>query len=87
VAGQPSALSAYDGPDASRVVCQMYSGSADELPRPDERRQNDGIDFLVYRRGGVTLAFWQEGRVVCVLATNLDVDDAVALAFAKAVRG
>jgi anti-sigma factor RsiW len=86
VGGQPSALFAYDGPDVRRLLCQMYAGSVATLPPPAERRTNDGIEFLVYRLGEVTVVFWQEGTAVCALAADGDADAAVRLAFAKAVR-
>lgn len=86
VGGQPSALFAYDGPDTRRLLCQMYAGSISTLPPPDERRSNDGIEFLVYHLGEVTVVFWQEGKAVCALAADGDADAAVRLAFAKAVR-
>jgi hypothetical protein len=42
--------------------------------------------FLIYRRGALTLVFWQEGDVICVLASDIAPEAAVALAFAKAVK-
>ena len=86
VAGAPSALFAYEGAGSLRMLCQMYTGTVADLPAPIERRTNDEIEFSVYREAEVTLVFWQEGRVVCVLAANGDPDAAVELAFAKAVR-
>lgn len=86
VAGAPSALFAYEGAGQLRALCQMYAGSVADLPTPAERRANDEIAFLVYRDGDVTLVFWQEGRIVCVLAANGNPDAAIELAFAKAVK-
>jgi hypothetical protein len=40
----------------------------------------------MYREGDVTVVFWQEGSVVCVLAANGDAGAAIKLAYAKAVR-
>jgi hypothetical protein len=64
----------------------MYRGRTAELPYTAERRVHDGIGFLVYRRDGVTLVFWQEGEVVCVLASDVAPEEVVALAFAKAMK-
>ncbi len=86
VAGRPSALFAYRGAGDLALLCQMYLGNVEELPSPDQRRSNDGIDFLVYHEGDVTTVFWQEGPVVCVLVANGDREAAIRLAFAKAVR-
>ncbi len=86
VSNAPSALFAYAGPGDLRLLCQMYAGDVRALPPPAERRTHNGIDFLVYREGEVTVVFWQEGDVVCVLAANGDPAAAVQLAFAKAVK-
>lgn len=86
LAGRPSALFAYENADGRRVLCQMYQGRLSELPHGAEERQHDGIRFRIYRAGALTLVFWQEGSVVCVLATDGDPDTAIELAYAKAVK-
>jgi anti-sigma factor RsiW len=86
VDGQPSALFAYRGPDDLALLCQMYQGHVSALPSPDERRTNDGIEFLVYRDGDLTVVFWQEGEIVCMLVANGDREASIRLAFAKAVK-
>lgn len=84
--GRPSALFAYAGPDGRRLVCQMYPGRVDELPAPTARRSHDGIEFRTYERDGLTLVFWQEGDVVCVLTGEGPAEAVIQLAFAKAVK-
>src|SRR6266851_3184827 len=86
VAGRPSALFAYTGPDAAPLICEMYGGTLAELPRAAQQRVHDGITFRVYRVSGMTLVFWQEGAVVCVLASEGNTDEVVQLAYAKAVK-
>jgi len=86
VAGRPSALFAYTGPDAAPLICEMYGGTLAQLPRAAQQRVRDGITFRIYRVGGMTLVFWQEGAVVCVLASQRNTDEVVQLAYAKAVR-
>jgi len=86
VAGHRSALFVYRHANGALVVCRMYRGRTDELPREAERRTHDGIDFFIYRRGSATTVFWQEGSVVCVLASAIPRDEAVSLAFAKAIK-
>jgi hypothetical protein len=49
-------------------------------------RENNGIRFHVYRKDGLTLVFWQEGTVMCVLASDAPGEEVIQLAFAKAVR-
>ena len=84
--GRPSALFAYRGPEGRDLVCQMYEGRLADLPRPDEVREHDGIRFQVYRMGRLTLVFWQEGNLVCVLASDAESEAVIQLAFGKAVK-
>jgi len=83
---RPSALFAYRGPAGRDLVCQMYEGRLGDLPRPDEVRQHNGITFQVYRARGLTLVFWQEGAVVCVLASDAESEAVIQLAYAKAAK-
>ncbi len=86
VGGRDGALIAYRAADGRVLLCQMYEGSVADLPEPIGRRTNDGITFHLYRDGDVTLVFWQEGAIVCVLAAEGDPETAIQLAFAKAVK-
>jgi anti-sigma factor RsiW len=81
-----SALFAYRGPEDRDLVCQMYEGRLADLPPPDDVREHDGIRFQVYRAGELTLVFWQEGAVVCVLASDAASETVIQLAYAKAVK-
>jgi anti-sigma factor RsiW len=83
---RPSALFAYRGPEGRDLVCQMYEGRLAELPRSDDVREHDGITFQVYRSGELTLVFWQEGAVVCVLASDAEPEAVIQLAYGKAVK-
>ena len=84
--GRTSAFFAYRGPGDTSLVCQMYEGRVDELPATDDVREHNGIRFYVHRSGNLTLVFWQEDGVVCVLASDARPEDVVQLAFAKARR-
>jgi anti-sigma factor RsiW len=84
--GRPSALFLYRNAEGRLLLCQMFEARMEELEAPDETRVHDGIRFQVYRRDGLTLVFWQEGTVVCVLVSDLPSEEIVQLAFAKAVR-
>lgn len=86
LAGRPSALFVYVGPDAMPVICEMYRGTLAELPRASEQRVHDGVTFRIYRMKGLTLVFWREGAVVCVLSSAGESEAVVQLAYAKAVR-
>lgn len=85
LAGRPSALYAYRTPSGARLVCQMYEGRLADLPPPAEVRESNGFRFQVYTRDGITLVFWQEGDLVCVLASELQAEEVIALAQAKAM--
>jgi anti-sigma factor RsiW len=84
--GRTSALYAYRDSEGHDLVCQMFPGRLVELPRTDDVRDHNGIAFHVYRMEGLTLVFWQEGAVVCVLASDADSEAVIQLAYAKAVK-
>lgn len=86
VNGQPSALFVYRGPAGQTLVCQMYEGRIIDLPAPTSRVSRNGIDFFVFRREGLTMVFWQEGDLVCVLAGEGDPQVVIDLATAKAMK-
>lgn len=83
LAGQTSALFVYQGGEEKTLVCQMYSGRLEQLPPADEVRNHRGFRFQIYRQERVTVVFWQEGEVVCVLAGDFGEREIVALAFEK----
>ncbi len=85
LAGRPSALYTYRTPSGARLVCQMYEGRLADLPPPDDVREQNGFRFQVYTRGTATMVFWQEGELVCVLASELPAAEVIALAVAKAM--
>jgi hypothetical protein len=43
------------------------------------------MHFVIYERRGVTLVFWMEGDVMCVLSSDIGREEVVGLAFAKAM--
>src|SRR5262249_57750763 len=86
IAGRPSALFVYRRDDGHTVLCQMFAGRLPDLPVPYEQREHGGFTFRIYRRDGLTLAFWQEGEIVCVLVAVGDSRGPVEAAFARATR-
>jgi anti-sigma factor RsiW len=86
VAGHPSALFVYQGDDGKLILCQMFAGRLADLPPPAAVREHDGIQFHVHRQEGLTIVFWQEGDVLCVLASQIPAEEVIQLAFAKAVK-
>ena len=86
LAGRPSALFAYRDANGVLMVCRMYLGVLAELPQPSRTLEHNGITFHVYERDGRTLVFWEEGDVVCVLASDAPAQAVIELSFAKAVK-
>jgi anti-sigma factor RsiW len=86
LAGERSAFFVYEGPGGRILVCQMFRSRVTDLPAGAVLRQHGGIAFHVYQREGLTMVFWQEGEVACVLVSRGDPEEVVQLAFAKAVR-
>jgi anti-sigma factor RsiW len=82
---QPAALFVYRGADNQILHCRMYPGAVSELPAGATQRENNGIKFQVYQKNGVTMVFWQEGKIVCALSSDIAPEDVVQLAFAKAM--
>lgn len=76
----------YRGEGNKILVCQMYEGNAEDLPGDPQLRRNEGITFSIYRKEGETLAFWQEGSVTCVLASDIAPEEVIGLAFGKAMK-
>jgi len=86
LAGRPSALFVYLGEKEKALICEMYEGRVEELPPAAERREHGGFTFFIYRDRGKTAVFWQEGPVTCVLVSDIDSEEVIALAFAKAMK-
>ena len=85
LAGQPSALFVYRGPAGEELLCQMFPGQVAQLPAGAERRENKGIEFFIYRKGGTTAVFRQEGTIICALVSDIAPEAVTQLAFAKAM--
>jgi anti-sigma factor RsiW len=84
----PSAFFVYRNGPGKILVCQMFRGNVSELPlgQRSSLRENNDIQFFVYHLEGLTIVFWQEGEVICVLTSDLDSEEVIQLAFAKAIK-
>lgn len=83
--GRPAGLYVYRRQDGARLVCQMFVGRLDELPRPQSVVAHQEFEFRIYRDGDRTLVFWAEGQILCVLISNLPEHEVIELAKAKAM--
>ncbi len=85
VASRSSVLVAYRTSSGELVLCEMFLGSATKARHGAEVRRERGIEFFLHRAGRMTVVFWQEGRVTCVLASEGDAQALFRLAVAKAI--
>ncbi len=83
---EPRAVFVYQGPADQILVCQMYAGTVAALPAGAVERENKEIRFYIYKKRGLTMVFWQEGTVVCVLTSDIGAEQVLQLAFAKAMK-
>jgi anti-sigma factor RsiW len=86
LSSRPSALYVYRTAAGDVLVCQMYEGTLAALPGTADVRVRESFRFHVYREGAVTVVFWQEGAIVCVLASREPTEEVVKLAMAKAMK-
>ena len=84
--GRPGVLYVYRNAAGQRLVCRMYAGRPERIPRTSDVREHGGFRFHVFHEGERTIVFWQEGPVICVLVGTLPSEQIVALAFAKAMK-
>jgi len=78
------AMFAYESTDGDRMICEMYAGVTGDLPAGSEVREYGGKQFYIYRIEDLTLVFWQDGEVVCVLVMDGDPERAIFFARVKA---
>lgn len=83
--GRPTAAWVYRGPNGS-LLCEMLVAGLEDLPPPEETRVTNGFTFHIYHRDGGTQVFWEEGDVLCVLASTLPANEVIDLAIAKAMK-
>ena len=86
LSGRAAALYVYAGPENRRLLCEMFVGTMTDLIQPSERRDHNGISFVIVTRGAYTAAFWPEANVLCVVVSDMPAEETIALAFAKAVK-
>jgi len=82
--GGPRAMFAYESTTGDRMICEMYAGVTGDLPAGAEVREYGGKQFYIYRMAELTLVFWQDGTVVCVLVMDGDPERAILFARVKA---
>lgn len=79
-----SAMFGYRGPTGEDALCQVFPGRFESAAGGD-LRENAGVRFFVHYRAGATLVFWQEGELLCSVASGALPDTVLQLAFSGAV--
>ena len=85
IQGRKILVTVYQGPGGI-LLCYTFLGSEDDAP-PNSARFFDAakkINFYAFSRGGVNAVFHREGDVICILASEMPMDELLALAKAKA---
>lgn len=77
---------AYRNDQNKLVTCQMFPGKLGKLPGHYEHRIQRGKNFMVARTDGLTMTFWQDGDMICVLSAEGDREAAIQLAVSKAAH-
>ena len=61
----------------------MFPGNTRELPVGAQSREDRGLSFHVYYRQDVTVVFWQENDLCCLLISDAAPTDVIRLAQAS----
>jgi hypothetical protein len=80
-----SAMYVYRGRSGEILLCEMYVGTIAELPPGGVLRENQKQKFLIYRDRGLNLVFWQDGSMICVLASDIAPEQLLRAAQAEAM--
>ncbi|MCI0417691.1 MAG: zf-HC2 domain-containing protein [Acidobacteria bacterium] len=67
-----SVLYVYQGRSGELLLCEMFVADTAALPSGGLLREGQKKKFLIYRAKLLNLVFWQDGNMMCVLASNID---------------
>jgi anti-sigma factor RsiW len=85
IQGRKILVAIYEG-SGGTLFCYTFSGSEEDAP-PDSAKFIDPvkkINFYAFSRTGVNAVFHREGEIICVLASEMPMDQLLALARSKA---
>jgi mycothiol system anti-sigma-R factor len=85
IRGRKLLVTVYRGPGGS-LICYTFLGSEEDAPTGSARffDQAKNVNFYAYSRGGLNAVFHREGDVICILASEMPMDELLALAKTKA---
>jgi len=85
IQGRKILVAIYQGPGGT-LFCYTFFGSEKDAP-PNSAKFFDTakrINFYAFSRGAVNAVFHREGDIICVLASEIPMNELLALAKSKA---
>lgn len=85
IQGRKILVAIYQGPHGA-ILCYTFLGSEDDAP-PNAAKFFDvekKMNFYAFSRGGVNAVFHREGDVICILASQMPMEELVAVTRSKA---
>jgi anti-sigma factor RsiW len=83
--GRKILVAIYQG-QSGTLFCYTFLGSEEDIPANAARffDSDKKMNFYAFSQGRVNAVFHREGEVICILASEMPMDDLLALARAKA---
>ncbi len=78
-----STLYLYRGRSGEILLCELYVGTMAELPSGGLLRESPERTFLIFRDQALSLVFWQDGNMICVLASDINFEQLLEAAQAE----
>jgi putative zinc finger protein len=85
IQGRTILVAIYQGPHGA-IFCYTFLGSEDDAP-PNAAKFFDSekkLNFYAFSRGGVNAVFHREGAVICILASEIPMEELLTLTRSKA---
>jgi anti-sigma factor (TIGR02949 family) len=85
IEGRKILVAIYEGPGGT-LFCYTFFGSEEDAPMNSAKffDPSKKISFYAFSRGPVNAVFHREGKVICILASEMPMDQLLALARSKA---
>jgi hypothetical protein len=85
IQGRKILVAIYQG-QGGTLFCYTFFGSEEDAPGNSARFYDTAkkINFYAFSRGGLNAVLHREGEIICILASEMPMDDLLALARSKA---
>ena|SRR5688500_139948 len=85
IQGRKILVAIYEGPGGT-LFCYTFSGSEEDAPGNAARFYDatKKMNFYAFSRGGLNAVLHREGEIICVLASEMPMEELLALAKSKA---